>query len=364
MRLRILPLLIVLAWLPWARPAPADDAETRLTEARQKLSSLQEDEERATERYNTARLRVDQLGEQKAEAERRLAAASDAFRDRRESVSRLAVSAYRGGPAAAASLLSADTPAQLAARSSYLDHLAARRQSEVERLRVARSDVEEEGRQLDRLRRDAVAALDTVSSEKAEIERTIDAQQALVTQYAAEVEQIRRERAAAEEAARRRAEAAAAEEAARQEAAARSRSASPSAAPADVGTAPSASSNVPAPSSAASVAVDWARQELGKPYVYGGSGPDSFDCSGLTMYVWGKAGVSLSHAADAQFGEGPHVPRNQLAPGDLVFFGADLYHVGIYVGGNTMIHAPHTGEVVRYEDIDYSGDYYGAVRVG
>ena len=128
----------------------------------------------------------------------------------------------------------------------------------------------------------------------------------------------------------------------------------------DGATAPS-DPNLPAPSAAAQTAIDTARAQLGKPYVYAGSGPDVFDCSGLTAYAWAAAGVSLSHNAEAQYQSLPHVAQSDLAPGDLVFFGSPIHHVGIYVGGGTMIEAPYTGVDVRYHTI-YRPDYAGAAR--
>ena len=119
--------------------------------------------------------------------------------------------------------------------------------------------------------------------------------------------------------------------------------------------------NVPPPSGSAQVAVDTARAQLGKPYVYAGSGPSVFDCSGLTMYAWAAAGVSLPHNAEAQYESLPHVDQSQLEPGDLVFFGSPIHHVGMYVGGGTMIEAPYTGVDVRYHTI-YRPDYAGAAR--
>ena len=119
--------------------------------------------------------------------------------------------------------------------------------------------------------------------------------------------------------------------------------------------------DLPTPSSHAQVAVDTAEAQLGKPYVYAGSGPDSFDCSGLTMYAWAAAGVSLPHNADAQYQSLPHVPIDALEPGDLVFFGSPIHHVGMFVGNGTMIEAPYTGVNVRYHTI-YRSDYAGAAR--
>jgi cell wall-associated NlpC family hydrolase len=97
----------------------------------------------------------------------------------------------------------------------------------------------------------------------------------------------------------------------------------------------------------AAAAVQYAYNQLGKPYYYGGAGPSSFDCSGLTMRAWEAAGVALSHNAAAQQSSIPSVSLSALQPGDLVFFGSPAHHVGIYIGGGRMIHAPHTGTVVQ-----------------
>jgi cell wall-associated NlpC family hydrolase len=108
-------------------------------------------------------------------------------------------------------------------------------------------------------------------------------------------------------------------------------------------------SKVPPASGAAGVAVSFAQQQLGKPYCYGGAGPSCFDCSGLTMAAWGAAGVGLPHNSEAQSGMLPHVPLGAMVAGDIAYTPG---HVGIYVGG-AVIHAPHTGDVVRYIDTGY-----------
>lgn len=117
-------------------------------------------------------------------------------------------------------------------------------------------------------------------------------------------------------------------------------------------------------SKGAAAAIAAAMAELGKPYVYGAGGPGSFDCSGLTAWAWGAAGVSLPHNAAAQQGMGTQIDQANLAPGDLVFFGSPAYHVGIYLGGGLMIHAPTTGDVVKIVSLSAMGDYSGATRVG
>jgi peptidoglycan DL-endopeptidase CwlO len=125
-----------------------------------------------------------------------------------------------------------------------------------------------------------------------------------------------------------------------------------------------APTNLPNPpaSTLGGQAVQIAERYLGVPYVWGGASPSGFDCSGLTMYVYGQLGVSLPHNAAAQYGSLPHVSESDLQPGDLVFFDG-LGHVGIYIGGGEMIHAPHTGTVVQISTLSGGGSFDGAARV-
>lgn len=121
----------------------------------------------------------------------------------------------------------------------------------------------------------------------------------------------------------------------------------------------------PAPPSSAphSQVVSIAMQHLGKPYQWGAAGPDSFDCSGLVMYCYAQIGISLPHSAASQYNRGAKIARENLASGDLVFFGkSSVSHVGIYAGGGQYIHAPHTGDVVKVSSLNSRSDYYGACR--
>ena len=111
--------------------------------------------------------------------------------------------------------------------------------------------------------------------------------------------------------------------------------------------------------------VGVAMQYLGVPYVWGGASPSGFDCSGFTMYVFAQVGVSLPHNAAMQYSYGSAVSRENLAPGDLVFFNG-LGHVGLYIGGGQFIHAPHTGDVVKISSLSeswYASTYVGARRL-
>jgi cell wall-associated NlpC family hydrolase len=118
------------------------------------------------------------------------------------------------------------------------------------------------------------------------------------------------------------------------------------------------------PSSSYSGVVGVAMSYLGTPYVWGGGSPGGFDCSGLVSYAYGRMGISLPHSSYALWSTGTPVSQDQLQPGDLVFF-EGLGHVGIYVGGGSFIHAPHSGDVVKISSMGgfYSSNYVGARRI-
>ncbi len=105
------------------------------------------------------------------------------------------------------------------------------------------------------------------------------------------------------------------------------------------------------PTAEAAQAVRYALDQVGKPYVYAAAGPDSFDCSGLTMMAWKTAGVVMPHYAAAEYARFPKVAIDALRPGDLVLFYDDLHHVGMYIGGGRMVNAPRTGEKVKISSI-------------
>jgi cell wall-associated NlpC family hydrolase len=156
--------------------------------------------------------------------------------------------------------------------------------------------------------------------------------------------------------------------------AARAAAAASAAAAAAAGGSPAGSSQVPswawgsgASATQGDIAANWALTQLGKPYQWGAAGPDTYDCSGLAMMAWARAGVQLAHWTGYQWESGPHVPLNQLQRGDLVFYATNtsdpttIHHVAIYIGNGMMVNAPHTGAFVRIDGMYWPG-LIGAVR--
>jgi cell wall-associated NlpC family hydrolase len=126
-----------------------------------------------------------------------------------------------------------------------------------------------------------------------------------------------------------------------------------------------ATQTAPPASSAGAQAVQIALGEQGVPYVWGGSSPSGFDCSGLVMWAYAQVGISLPHYTGSLWNVGTHVSVDQLEPGDLVFFHGES-HVGMYIGGGQFVQAPHTGDVVKVSSLSdswYASGYDGAVRV-
>jgi peptidoglycan DL-endopeptidase CwlO len=240
------------------------------------------------------------------------------------------------------------------------------------------------------------ATVDRLSSERKQIGSLLDERRSLLSSVQTEVATLQvaeaRRQAALEAAAEARLAREAAERRAAQEranaaaaAAAKTRAATPAVAPATTvattTTQVQATTTVaadPTPATTTTDVADPSPQSLGPghpeaaqialrylgvKYVWGGASPDGFDCSGLVMYVYAQLGVALPHFAAAQYALGVAVPRDELQPGDLVFFDG-LDHVGIYIGGGEMVHAPQTGDVVKITALsDFGNRYVGARRI-
>jgi cell wall-associated NlpC family hydrolase len=322
------------------------------------------------EQYNRAQLAIQEANDQLATAQRELENRRNETDAVRAELARRGAELYTnaGNPAPLA-VLDVDDANELGSRTAYASAAADSDRQLLDEARVAIEQLGLQQKSLERARAEAQQQSDALDAARQEIEQATAEQQQLLARaqgrIASLVEEVRAEREAAAEAAVR------AEM--EREAAARAAPAQTHAPAPDEPTSTDGGSsgsndpiegspgNVPAPNGSAQVAVDTARAQLGKPYVYAGSGPDVFDCSGLTMYAWAAAGVSLPHNAEAQYTALPHVSQSELQPGDLVFFGSPIHHVGIYAGGGTMIEAPYTGVDVRYRSI-YRPDYTGAAR--
>ncbi|MBS1837173.1 MAG: C40 family peptidase [Actinobacteria bacterium] len=214
-----------------------------------------------------------------------------------------------------------------------------------------------------------------LSGANADLKAAIDAEQERQAQAAAAKaaaeEQARQQRAAADAAAAAaRAATTASTAATRGPVATRpDRSTTTVGAPAP-GSSPSTPAGPPAPfpvappSSGAGAAIAAAQSMLGTPYLWAGSSPSTgFDCSGLMMWAWARAGKSLPHSSSAQYAATQRISLDQLQPGDLVFFNNPISHVGMYIGGGMMIHSPHTGDVVKISPINRIGSVVRAGRV-
>jgi cell wall-associated NlpC family hydrolase len=207
---------------------------------------------------------------------------------------------------------------------------------------------------------EAAALVSERASEKASIEGQLAARRALLSSIRGQIAHLQAQEAARQAELRRELQA----RIAAQQQQAPAQALASTVAPVASSNPTSSVSSGPAPPPTHSSVVAIAEQYLGVPYRWGGASPSGFDCSGLVMYVFAQVGVSLPHSSYAQYGMGSPVSRDQLQPGDLVFFDG-LGHVGIYVGGGSFIHAPHTGDVVRISSLSgwYASSYVGARRI-
>jgi peptidoglycan DL-endopeptidase CwlO len=310
------------------------------------------------ERYNGAILAVDQANRSIAESERRLRLAQQQWDLAKVVLGRRAadlyVSATQQSPLAEIEVANLT---ELMSRSRYAAAVQSRDRTLLGTIATAKEDLQTRRRDLDTARSRAEHQRDAVLQTRRQVETENAREARLLGQVKGDLARLIAEQRAREEAAARvRAAAAAARLAAGN---GHGRPASGRATWIGPDT---PLPNVPAPSRGAGAAVAFARAQLGKPYVFNASGPDTFDCSGLTMMAWAAGGVSMPHYSGAQFAMFPHVPLGALQPGDLVFKGpGGSEHVAIYVGNGMQIAATHTGSYVLLQAVDYPG-LSGAVR--
>jgi cell wall-associated NlpC family hydrolase len=339
--------------------ASARSIKDQIASAHQQLRELNQQAEIATERYNAARIKLGDAQQAAAKASASLTSARDKLANYQDTVTQFAVAAYRGG--GNHTLLGLISDGSAGRYISQITTMQAVSTSE------ARALAEVDAAQ--RVEAAAQATANAALAKQKAATQAMEASRDEIVASAAKQKKILAELIARQEAIIKAAKARAARIAAEQERARLRAAAAATSAAADSigGPVRSVVAPVVSGSGGAAVAVQWAYREIGKPYVWAAAGPNSFDCSGLTQYVWGKAGVYLGHYTGDQWNRGTHVSRDQLQPGDLVFFAyntsdpSSIHHVGIYVGGGMMIEAPYTGAYVRKVPA-FRSDYIGAVR--
>lgn len=354
---------LLAAALVSAPASVAAPSRAELEAARARLLELERDFELVVERYNLVRERLDAIRARMAEAELDVEAIERRMATRRSSAVELARELYMGGGTSDAldAILSSRSVADVETRLQYLERSERAHTEVFERLSADKAALEEQLAKLDAARAEARATERRLGELAVEIEAKVAAQQDEIATLNAAIEAAeRRARVRAERAAERAAEREAARHAARAERDAARAPPEPPPEP-EPAPAPPSTGGPPAANPAAQTAVDAALSQVGKPYQWGAAGPSSYDCSGLMMWAWARAGVSLPHNSGMQYAATERVGRSEWRPGDLLFFGNPIHHVAMYVGGGRMVEAPYTGSQVRVVSA-YRPDYVGAGR--
>lgn len=354
-----------------AEAAPGTDhARPSLEEVEKKVDDLYRQAESATEKYDAAKERtVKQRGRTDALREE-VARRTGRLNKARDELGSFAAAQYRTGAAApdnTATFLLADNPQDYFDQTQLMNRLTSREKSAVD------SYVSEQAATMKK-RREATESLQTLTDSqhdlqtaKATVQKKLASARELLSQLTAQ-EKARLaaiEREKQQEAARKAAELA------KQQAEARARQqtgsgSSSSGSTGSTSTGPTSSGSSSAYDAKAAEALAFARAQIGKPYVWGATGPGSYDCSGLTQAAWKAAGVTLPRTTYDQVNAGTTVSLADARPGDLIFFYDDISHVGLYIGNGMMIHAPKPGAYVREESVYYGGEsiIHSVVRPG
>jgi peptidoglycan DL-endopeptidase CwlO len=336
----MLALLAAAAFSGAARPSPLDTKQAEVQQVLAEIQSIDASLEHVVEAYNASQIKLDSIkAEQKINARRLEIARSNYKRAQTLLEARLVVLYTSGEESALEVILGASSLSDLLDRVDAADRVSEQDARIVNEAETFRAEIEKREGELARAESEQERVLAEQAAKKASIESQLAERQKLLSSIRSEIERIRRAEAAQQ---------------ARLERQAESRL--------DASTAASEVGGNPVGHAGGVVGI--AMQYLGVPYVWGGASPSGFDCSGFTMYVFAQVGISLPHNAAMQYGYGSPVSRENLQPGDLVFFNG-LGHMGLYIGGNQMIHAPHTGDVVKISPLTgwYAETYVGARRL-
>ncbi|MFI2375120.1 NlpC/P60 family protein [Streptomyces sp. NPDC018964] len=342
-----------------ATAAPSDDGKPSLEEVEKKVDDLYRQAESATEKYNAAREKTAKQRKQVDTLLDDVAKRTQKLNEARAELGSFAAAQYRTGAGVpdTATFLLADTPQDIFDQRQVMDRMTGRQKEAVDDYVTQQSETMKK-------RQEATESLQTLTetqgdlkTAKATVQKKLTDARELMAKLTAE-EKARLaaiEKEKQKEAARKAAELAEQQKAREKAAAAQQDGGTSGSTSGSSGstTSPSTDSSY---TTKAEKALAFARAQIGKPYVWGATGPGSYDCSGLTQAAWKAAGVTLPRTTYDQVNAGTTVPVSQAQPGDLVFFYDDVTHVGVYIGNGMMIHAPKPGTYVREESIYYDGE--------
>jgi cell wall-associated NlpC family hydrolase len=320
----VLVVLLALLSLPLVLPssATADTLSQKRARAREimkQLAVLDVRMEKAVEQYNAATIKLDAVKARITTNERNLAITRYNLQLAQDRLKRRVVSMYKQRPVELLDVvLATNSFTALVDQLQLINRVGQSDATMVSSIRTYQGAIIKTQKVLQTDRAAAAKIVAARAVQKSQVEQQLSQRQAMLHGVKAEIDALQ-----------------AAQNRAAQQAAQKS-----------IGSAPGGN-----PGPVTGGVVGYAQQFLGCPYVYGAAGPSTFDCSGFTMYVYQHFGIGLPHNAAMQQSSVTPVSAGQLQPGDLVFFGVPAYHVGIYVGGSSMIHAPHTGDVVSYGSI-------------
>ncbi|MER5892684.1 NlpC/P60 family protein [Streptomyces sp. NPDC001876] len=312
-----------------SQAAHADPKPTK-SEVKAKVDKLYHEAETATEKYNGAKEKQDKLKKQVDAIQDKVAREQADLNTLRRELGSIATAQYRsGGIDPSVQLFLASDPDSFLDQASALDQLTAKQAESLQKIKAKQRTLAQQRKEAQEKLGTLADVREALGKNKQKFQSKLgEAQRLLNTLTAAE-------RATMAEGEQRASRAA--------------------------GDRVELGNEVPA-SALGAAALRAADTRVGMPYVRTATGPNSFDCSGLTQWAYAQAGVEITRTTFTQINRGTHIARSQLKPGDLVFF-SNTSHVGLYAGNNTVLHAPYPGAYVRYESMSTIGSYQAAVRI-
>ncbi|WP_335974019.1 C40 family peptidase [Streptomyces sp. CA2R106] len=303
-----------------AQFASADPAGGAAPDAATQLDRLYQQAEQDTQKYDAAQETAERLRGEVADLQDRAARGQQRVNALRDDLGAVAAAQYRDGAVdPTLALLLSDRPGQYLDQAAAIDRLGARQAAQLAELqeaqRVLRQERDQAAGKLAELR----STTEQLQRRKAGVQQALATARTVLHSMPASAQAAYRDGDGSVRASR------------------------------DQALPPLL--DLPASSGRAALAVAAARRMLGAPYVWGATGPGSFDCSGLMQYAYAQAGVALPRTSQEQMNAGQHVPLSQARPGDLVIYRSDASHVAMYVGGGRVIHAPYPGARVRYDPV-------------